>query len=321
MNRRTMILRTGAASLGLALTGIPQSWITAASDKPKRRILFFSKSSGFEHSVIKRTGDKPSFAEQILSELGPKLNIEFTFSKDGSLFSPSYFEPFDGIFFYTTGDLTTPGTDKQPPMTAEGKQAFLDAIKNGKGFIGTHSAADTFHTQPDSGDKSQRYQTYGEKADPYVRMIGAEFIKHGAQQVSKMRAMDSKFPGFAKYAEGFELQEEWYSLKEFQKNLHVLLVQETETMKGNEYKRAPYPATWARMYGKGRVFYTSMGHREDVWTNPLFQEILTGGIHWAVRNVEADVTPNLETAAPGHAEIPPPTPAPPAKKKKADKSA
>ncbi len=72
-------------------------------------------------------------------------------------------------------------------------------------------------------------------------------------------------------------------------------------MKGPLYQRPPYPATWARMHGKGRVFYTSMGHREDVWTNPIFQQIALGGIAWAMRNVDADVTPNIATVTP-HAD-------------------
>jgi type 1 glutamine amidotransferase len=101
------------------------------------------------------------------------------------------------------------------------------------------------------------------------------------------------------------MHEEWYSLKDYANNLHVLLVQDTEGMKGAPYQRGPYPATWARVHGRGRVFYTSMGHREDVWTNPTFQSILLGGMSWAVRNVDADVSPNLEKAAPHYSEIPP----------------
>jgi hypothetical protein len=77
-------------------------------------------------------------------------------------------------------------------------------------------------------------------------------------------------------------------------------------MKGNMYQRPPYPATWARMYGQGRVFYTNMGHREDVWTNPVFQEVLMSGLHWAVRDVDADVTPNIDKATPKASELPPP---------------
>lgn len=313
MNRREMLLGSGAVALGLALT---PSLRAGLGDRKK--ILFFTKSSGFEHSVIKRTGDKPSFAEQILTELGPKHGFEFTFSKDGSLFTKDYLAQFDAYFFYTTGDLTTAGTDKNPPMTAAGKQAFLDAIKGGKGYVGSHSASDTFHSKESGGgnnpDRSQRYKNYGNEADPYVQMLGGEFIKHGKQQKAPMRVADGKFPGFAKAGTGFELNEEWYSLKDFAQNLHVILVQETAVMEGNIYKRAAYPATWARMHGSGRVFYTSMGHREDVWTSELFQEIIVGALNWATRRVDADLTPNLEKAAPGYAEIPPQDPPAPPKK-------
>jgi hypothetical protein len=75
------------------------------------------------------------------------------------------------------------------------------------------------------------------------------------------------------------------------------------------YDRPKYPSTWAHMYGKGRVFYTSMGHRDDVWANPVFQQVLLGGMNWALGNVDADVTPNIEQAAPEASMLP----APPAK--------
>jgi type 1 glutamine amidotransferase len=306
MTRREMILRTGAATLGLGLAGCSTN---SAPRKPKQ-ILFFSKSSGFEHSVIKSVDGAPSFAQKILTGLAPQHGVEFTFSKDGSLFTPEYLAKFDALFFYTTGDLTDAGDDKNPPMTPAGKQAFLDAIKNGKGFIGTHSAADTYHTneKPDDWKKHHtpgRYKNFGDAADPYVKMLGAEFIIHGRQQKATMRVVDPKFPGFKDAGSSFVMNEEWYSLKDFAKNLHVLLVQETGTMEGAPYQRPPYPATWARKYGHGRVFYTSMGHREDVWTNPLYQEMLFGGIAWAVRNVNADVTPNIMQVTPDCWTLPP----------------
>ena len=307
MNRREMILRTTAATLGLGLAGCAA--MNSNAQSRTKKVLFFTKSSGYEHAVIKHTGGKPSFAENILADLGPKHGIEFTFSKDGSLFAPDYLAQFDALFFYTTGDLTTAGSDKNPPMTPAGKTAFLDAVKNGKGFVGMHSASDTFHTNEPGGfdtrNRTGRYQNYGDLADPYVRMLGAEFIIHGEQQVGKMQVADAAFPGLKTAGAGFEFKEEWYSLKDFSKDLHVILVQDTAGMKGKPYGRPSYPATWARMHGKGRVFYTSMGHREDVWTNPIFQEVLLGGISWAVRNVNADVTPNLEKAAPGCATLPP----------------
>jgi hypothetical protein len=291
-----MLLR--AAALGLGLAGWPM--ITSAQSKT-RKVLFFSKSSGFEHSVIQRKAMGPSFAEKILGELGPRHGIQFDFSKDGSLFTTKYLRGYDAVVFYTTGDLTTAGTDKNPPMSPGSKDVLLGAVKSGKGFVGIHSATDTFHSKEPAG--AAGYQNDGENADPYIQMIGGEFIIHGRQQKATARANDSNFAGMPK--EDFDLTEEWYSFKNFAKDLHVLLTQETRGMEGNPYKRPPYPATWARLHGKGRVFYTSLGHREDVWTNPLFEQILFGGIAWAVGNVEADVTPNIETAAPGYAELPP----------------
>lgn len=275
-----------------------------AAEKTKR-VLFFSKSSTFEHSVIKRKGDELSHAEKILQELGAKNNIDFTFTKDGRVFTPENLARYDAFFFYTTGDLTEEGKDKNPPMSKEGKEAFLEAIKNGKGFIGTHSATDTFHSPGNEGHGDARFKSDGENADPYIKMIGAEFIRHGEQQKSRLIVADKKFPGMSAVAVDFAPLEEWYSLKNFAPDLHVLLIQETRSMKNSMYQRPPYPATWARMHGKGRVFYTSMGHREDIWTNPVFQDVLMGGINWAVGNMSADVRSNINKVTPQANQLPP----------------
>jgi uncharacterized protein len=286
-----------------------------AADAPKRKILFFTKSSGFEHSVISWKNGQPSHAEKVLTELGAKNNWEFTFSKDGSKFGKEYLSQFDAVFFYTTGNLCTPGTDKHPAMTPEGKQALFDYVKSGKGFLGTHAACDTFHTNDESKKGPDRYLNHGENADPYIKFIGGEFIKHGAQQKAKNTVINPKFPGFEKAGAEFALHEEWYSLKDFTPDIHVLTVMDSPAMKGIEYQRPPFPSTWARKEGAGRVWYTSMGHREDIWTNPLFQDILVGGIKWAVGDAPADVTPNIKTAAPGAYTNPPyPEPKPKAEK-------
>jgi type 1 glutamine amidotransferase len=276
-----------------------------AQDAPKK-ILFFSKSTGYEHDMIKRVNGEPSKAEKILAELGRKNNIEFTFTKDGSVFTPDNIAKYDAFFFYTTGDLTQLGSDKNPPMSPEGYAAFLQAISNGKGFIGTHSAADTFHSPGGVRDHAPaRYKDDGDNRSPYVKMLGGEFIIHGSQQAARQIVVDKNFPGMSGVPDDFGPVEEWYSLKNFAPNLHVLLVQDTSGMKGSPYQRPNYPSTWARMYGQGRVFYTSMGHRDDIWNSPVFQSVLTGAMNWATGRVNADVTPNLQTAAPGASTLPP----------------
>jgi type 1 glutamine amidotransferase len=302
MNRREMIARTGVAALGLAVC---PSVSHAASGGRKRKILFFSKSSGFEHSVIHRPVGQLSFAEKLLQEWGPEQNLDFTFSKDGSLFNRQYLDQFDAYFFVTTGNLTTAGTDKNPPMSEEGKKAFLEAIHRGKGFIGSHCASDTFHS-PNYDHPETRYKDDPpSQVDPYIGMLGGEFIIHGDQQQSRMIPADRGFPGMEGFPDDFRPLEEWYSLKNLAANLHVILVQDTQGMKGNMYQRPPYPAAWARSYGSGRVFYTNMGHREDVWTNPVFKNLVVGGIHWASGAVRARIQSNLQQVAPGASQNPP----------------
>ena len=270
---------------------------------PVRKILVLTKSSGFEHSVVKVKDGQPCWVEKVLSELGPKHNFEFTFTKNGSMFTPENIAKYDAFLFYTTGDLTQPSKDGGDAMTPEGKAALLAAINKGKGFIGSHCATDTFHSR-------------GKEIDPYIGMVGGEFLGHGKQQKSQSDCCDADFPGMTDVKTGFELLEEWYSLKNLATDMHVLLRQETKGMDGWMYQRTPFPATWARMQGSGRVFYTSMGHREDVWTNPIFQKILIGGINWACGNVKADVTPNLDKAAAGANTIPTAQPKPAEQKKK-----
>ena len=125
---------------------------------------------------------------------------------------------------------------------------------------------------------------------------------------------DPKFPGFGKVGPEYRFMEEWYSLKDFTPDIHVLSVIDAPSMEGVEYQRPRYPSTWARNEGKGHVFYTAMGHREDIWTNQVFQDILTGGLKWAMGDETAEVAPNLKEVAPDAYTNPPYVePAPPKK--------
>lgn len=289
-------------------------WLAPLGAAPSvQRVLFFTKSSGFEHSVIKHVDGQPSHAEKILLKLAPAAGFDFTFSKDGSKFGPEYLRNFDAVLFYTSGDLTAVGTDGHPAMTPAGKQALLDAIARGElGFVGLHSASDSFHTGESGGGNPQqrlrRYQNYGDKADPYVQCLGGEFIRHGPQQVATARVTDPAFPGYGGLGGALTVMEEWYTLKEFAPNLRVQLVMETAGMEGTDYQRPPYPIAWARQHGKGRVAYNAMGHREDVWESPEFQAMLVGMLRWASGAADADVTPNLNEVAPQHATLQAPPP-------------
>jgi hypothetical protein len=105
-----MLVRGGTAAAALGLFQFPLGW---ADEGPKRKLLFFTKSSGFEHSSIKRKKpDELSHAEKVVTELGSKHNFEVTCTKDGSIFTAAKLAEFDAYLFYTTRDLTKAGTDK-----------------------------------------------------------------------------------------------------------------------------------------------------------------------------------------------------------------
>jgi type 1 glutamine amidotransferase len=301
MKRREMLLTTGLAALGLSAFPWTRA---AAADKAKRKLLMFTKSSSFEHSVAKRTDGELSHNERIMTELGRGHGFDVVCTKDGAAFDGDL-DQYDAFFFYTTGDLTQSGTDKQPPMTAQGKQRLLAAVAAGKGFLASHCGSDTFHS---AGPRREEQ----EKKDDYIAMLGGEFIRHGPQQKARQKVVDKNFPGFgqispAAVVEGeFLINDEWYSLKNFADDMHVLLVMDTQGMKGEDYERPPYPSTWIRRHEKGRVFYTSMGHREDVWTNKDFQNMLLGGLAWAFGDADYEVTPNIKQVAPGAHVMPPP---------------
>ena len=286
--RRRDVLKAAAGALGLAAW--PLGWATAAEDE-KRRVLYFTRSVGFEHSPVARRGERLSHSEQVLTEMGRRAGFAVECTKDGRVFDGDL-DRYDAFALYTCGDLTQPSKDGAPPMSVKGKERLLEAIASGKGLIGFHSAADTFHsTGPDQGAQA--------KLDPYIAMLGGEFVAHGAEQEALL-IIASRFPGAGEIgcSEGISFTDEWYALRNFAKDLHVILVQETQYLKGACYQRPNYPATWARLHGKGRVFYTSLGHRDEIWTNPFFQAIVMGGFAWALGRAKAEVSPNLDKVAP-----------------------
>ncbi len=168
------------------------------------------------------------------------------------------------VFANTTGELPLPDN-----------QAFLDWIKSGRGFVGMHSATDTFHNFA-----------------PFIEMIGAEFKTHGPQVGVEARNEDRECPACRHLPGSWKVFDEIYQFKNFDRaKVHGLL---TLDQHPNDRTPGDYPISWRKEYGKGRVFYTSLGHREDVWDpeyperkNPrevaeAYQQHILQGIRWAV---------------------------------------
>ena len=287
MKRRDMLLTTGPLLAGAS--AIPFRWVAAAEPKP-RKILYSTRNVGYYHSVVRRKGGELSHSERMLTDFGRRVGIDVTCSKDGRVFDGDL-DQYDAFVFYCNGDLTQSTKKAEPPMSENGKQRFLDAVSAGKGFIGLHSTCACWRT-PGEKDVNSK------EIDPFIAMLGGEFIGHGAQQKATMRIASPDFPGLKDRGDSFAMHDEWYALKNFAKDLHVVLVHDTVGMKGGWYQRPPYPSTWARMHGKGRVFFSAIGHREDVWENDTFQQILLGSLAWTLKNTDVDVTPNIEQVTP-----------------------
>jgi hypothetical protein len=139
----------------------PVTDAAVGQEKSSRKILFFSKCSDYEDPMVRRINSRPSVVETVLSDLGKENHVVFTFTKDGSVFTPENIAKYDAFCFFTSGDLLQPGGDQNPPMTPAGKAALLQAINDGKGFIGIHSATATFNSGPDG-------------VDPYIQLLGGE---------------------------------------------------------------------------------------------------------------------------------------------------
>jgi uncharacterized protein len=194
---------------------------------------------------------------------------------------------YDGfIFANTTGDLLFPDRD-----------GFVELIKSGKAVVAMHSGSDTYH--PFRG---------------YVDMLGGEFETHKAQVEVQPILHDPAHAATKPIPAGFKVYDEIYIIKSFEKskvhaliglNSHPNLTQMSpeEQKKAQEEKRY-FPIAWCKEFGQGRVFYTSLGHREDVWdptwkegkpdrkNSPeiakIYQEHILGGIRWALRLAEGD---------------------------------
>jgi type 1 glutamine amidotransferase len=187
--------------------------------------------------------------------------------------SPAHLKNYDAVIFAsTTGDLPLPDP-----------QGFLDWIAAGHAFIGIHAATDTFHGFP-----------------PYLAMIGGEFQTHGPQVTVECHNQDSAHPACAALPKTWTVFDEIYRMKRFERSkVHGLLSLDKLQINTDATNQVPgdYPVSWSKMHGKGRVFYTSLGHREDVWdpegkdkdgrkNSPelakQYQQHVLGGIQWAL---------------------------------------
>ena len=131
-----------------------------------------------------------------------------------------------------------------------------------------------------------------ESPDP----LGGEFRVHHKQFKGTVRVIDTAHPAMAHVPAEWNILDEWYLFKNLNaETMHVLAVLDSgaERQVQEPYNIPNYPIIWCSEYGKGRVYYNAMGHREDVWDNPDFQKSVVDAAHWALGHGPAGAEPNL----------------------------
>ena len=227
-------------------------------------------AAGFAHS------SRP-LSRQVVEKLGRDSGLFVATTTDSTeRITPEGLKDFDGVLFYTTGGLN------QFPLSKENREHLIQWVKDGHAFAGVHSATDTY------GDW-----------EPYWDMIGGTFDGHPWHEKITVDVEDPSHPAAYDVPHDWQIVDEIYQFQHYSRDrIHVVLSMNPASVQGKG-KRADgdYAIAWCRDFGRGKVFYTSLGHREDVWENPTYQAHLLGGLLWALGLAAGGSTPGLPKPA------------------------
>jgi uncharacterized protein len=222
----------------------------------KGKLLYMTLTKGYHHESVE-------MSKQIVKEIGEKSGaFETTVTEDVGDFTAQNLKNYDAVMFNTTGEL---------PMTDSEKEAFASFVKSGHGFVGVHSATDTFY-----------------EWEAYHDIIGGYFNGHPWHENVTIEVADpaSKIVGFL--GKSFQVNDEIYQISDFKADSsHVLLRLDPASVnlkkEGVTHRYYGWPTSWTRNYGKGRVYYNALGHEDAVWRDPRYQEMLLNGIKWVMK--------------------------------------
>jgi type 1 glutamine amidotransferase len=246
-----------------------------AQQKPKRKkLLAIGEVKGFEHdsvshglASIERLGQESGLWDTYI-----RTDSELLTKKKLAAGNAKNLNYFDAVLFYTTGELD---------MDDQQKADLLSFVHDdGKGFIGVHSATDTFYKWP----------AYGE-------MIGGYFDQHPwGTFMAPIIVDDRAFPATKHLPHDFVINDEIYQYKDYSRDKVRVLMRLDPTkldLKNPRVHRTDgdFAVTWVKNYGKGRVFYSNLGHREETYDRPDMQKMFLEGIKWAMGMTEGETAP------------------------------
>jgi type 1 glutamine amidotransferase len=286
--------RAAPVALACLLTAAAAVSALHGQPAPRKKLLFLTHAALYKHSSL-------GPAEAAVTDYGKSGGFDVTtlegYKQDSakldlSFLTPEYLAQFDGLMLMTNGNL---------PLTAPQKRAIVDYVRNGKALVGVHCASLTLYDYPEFGEVLGGY--YRRSIVP-TTMVG--------QKIGVLKVEDPSHPATRMMAGNWPLAEEFYQFgtavwdasrpteqisqvgrlhipMAFSRDrVHVLLSLDTDKTDISDLgpevvKGGDYPQAWSRTFGNGRSFYTSLGHRDDIWsTDATFRAHVTGGIRWAL---------------------------------------
>lgn len=257
------VLLVAFCSLGLSQT----------AQTPKKHLLVIGEQKGYRHEAV-------SHAMATIERLGEESGLwETTLRTDTEALTKKKLEynapnlnAFDAVLFFTSGELE---------LDAQQKADLLSFVHDdGKGFIGVHSASITFTEWPEYGD-----------------MVGGYFDEHPWGTFdAPIIVEDPGFPGMQQWPHSFVLRDEIYQIKNYSRDKVRVLMRLDPSKLDLANPRVhrsdhDFAVTWAKMYGKGRVYYSCLGHVKENWDNPQLQTMYAEAIKWATGMLDADLAP------------------------------
>ncbi len=261
-----------------------QSGRTPAGDR-KHVLAWADVRNGYQHdsishavATIERLGRESGAYDTIIrtdSQLITKHPITFpagTGIATGEQFNVRNLDYFDAIFFFGVREID---------LTAAQRSDLLSFVRDdGKGFVAAHAAATAFFSWPEFGD-----------------MLGGRFDEHPWGIADGTVVVDDPaFPAMRGFPPRAVFRDELYQLKDFSRSrLRVLAHLDASLLDLNRplvhRKDGDFPVAWAKTYGKGRVFYSILGHDADDWDNPPLRTMYYEAMRWALRLVDGDASP------------------------------
>ena len=269
--------------------------VFAQPSPAQKKLLFLTHAALYRHSSL-------APAERAAAELGAANGFAVTTREgykqeanalDLSFLTAAYLAQFDALMLMTNGNL---------PLSDDQKRAIVEYVRGGHALVGVHCATLTLYNYP----------AFGEMLGGYYRRSIVPVNAVAAGRTAVLKVEDTAHPATRMLGPSWTLNEEFYQfgtevwdparpaenvsqvgrlpipLAFTRDRVHVLLSLDTDKSDisglGPEIKSGgDYPQAWTRTFGSGRVFYTALGHRDDIWsTDQKFRAHVTGGIRWAL---------------------------------------